>query len=138
MKNLPPAVRTKAVEIANALLGENMDEGIAIATGISRAKDWAASRGKKVDNPEKSDITDVKKHGQDRVVIPYEGKWAIKVEGREKIEKQFSRKTEAVSQARREAKAANAGLTTQLKTGKIERKISYNPNNRGAKTTRKT
>jgi len=47
MKNLPAAVRNKAVEIANALLDErNMDEGIAIATAISRAKDWAENHGK--------------------------------------------------------------------------------------------
>jgi uncharacterized protein YdaT len=43
MKNLPAAVRSKAIEIGNALLGEGkMEEGIAIATAISRAKDWAA------------------------------------------------------------------------------------------------
>ena len=42
MKNLPAAVRNKAIEIANAILEEGRsDEGIAIATGISRAKDWA-------------------------------------------------------------------------------------------------
>ncbi len=47
MKNLPKEVRDKAIEIANALLEERkMDEGIAIATAISRAKDWAANRGK--------------------------------------------------------------------------------------------
>jgi uncharacterized protein YdaT len=45
MKNLPQPVRDKAIEIANALLEEkHMDEGIAIATGISKAKEWAAHR----------------------------------------------------------------------------------------------
>lgn len=72
MKNLPAAVRNKAIEIANALLKErHMDEGIAIATAISRAKDVAAEHVQKIDNPEKSKITDVKVHGQDRIVIPY-------------------------------------------------------------------
>ena len=48
MKNLPNEVRKKSIEIANALLEETkMNEGIAIATAISRAKDWAANRGKK-------------------------------------------------------------------------------------------
>ena len=47
MKNLPSHVREKAVEIANALLEERkMEEGIAIATAISRAKEWAAKRNK--------------------------------------------------------------------------------------------
>jgi uncharacterized protein YdaT len=128
MKNLPDAVRNKAIEIGNALLEEkHMDEGIAIATAISRAKDWAAEHGEKVDNPEKSKITDVKIHGQDRVVIPYENKWAIKIEGREKVEKVFHTKQEAISQARQEAKEINGSLTIQLKTGKIDKRISYNP-----------
>jgi uncharacterized protein YdaT len=54
MKNLPGAVRNKAIEIANALLEErHMDEGIAIATAISKAKEWAGEHGKKTDDPEK-------------------------------------------------------------------------------------
>ena len=40
MKNLVVAVRNKAIEIANALLDErHLDDGIAMATAISRAKD---------------------------------------------------------------------------------------------------
>jgi uncharacterized protein YdaT len=39
MKNLPKEVRDKTIEIANALLEErNMDEGIAIATAVSRGQ----------------------------------------------------------------------------------------------------
>ena len=132
MKNLPTSVRNKAVEIANALLKErHMDEGILIATAISRAKDWAAEHGKRTDNPDKSRITDVKMHGQDRIVIPYDKEWAIKVEGRQKVEQIFHTKKEAVSQAREEAKKVNGSLTIQLKTGKIEKRISYNPHNKG-------
>lgn len=53
MKNLPAIVRNKAIEIGNAMLEEkHMDEGIAIATAISRAKEWAAEHGKKTGNPE--------------------------------------------------------------------------------------
>lgn len=134
MKNLPEEVRDKVIEIANALLRErHMEEGIAIATAISRAKDWAAEHGKKIDNPEKSKITDVKKHGQDRIVIPYNKQWAIKIEGREKIEKMFHTKTEAIRQAREEAKEVNGSLTIQLRSGRIEKRISYNPNNKGPK-----
>jgi len=40
MKNLPPAVREKAIDIANALLDERMDEGKAIRIAIARAKEW--------------------------------------------------------------------------------------------------
>lgn len=38
-KNQPRALREKAVEIANALLKEGMEEGIAIATGLKRARE---------------------------------------------------------------------------------------------------
>ncbi len=42
MQNLPPLVREKAIEIANALLAEGYDEGRAIRIAIAQAKRWAA------------------------------------------------------------------------------------------------
>jgi uncharacterized protein YdaT len=42
MKRLPAPVRSKAIEIANALLGEGMDDGTAIRIAIAKAKEWAA------------------------------------------------------------------------------------------------
>ncbi len=46
MKNMPVKVRNKAVEIANKLLMEQgLEEGIAIATGTKRAKEWAEKQG---------------------------------------------------------------------------------------------
>jgi len=41
MRNLPPEVRSKAIEIANALLEEGYNEGKAIRIAIAKAKDWA-------------------------------------------------------------------------------------------------
>jgi uncharacterized protein YdaT len=41
MKNLPPAVRAKAIEIANALLEAGRPEGQAIRIGIAQAKRWS-------------------------------------------------------------------------------------------------
>jgi len=41
MRNLDEAVRDKAIEIANALLDEGMDEGKAIRIAIAKAKEWA-------------------------------------------------------------------------------------------------
>jgi uncharacterized protein YdaT len=46
MKNLPPAVRRKAIEIANALLRERCPEGRAIRIAIARAKQWALQPGR--------------------------------------------------------------------------------------------
>ncbi len=45
MRHLSEAAREKAIEIANALLDEGMDEGLAIRIAIARAKDWARGRG---------------------------------------------------------------------------------------------
>jgi uncharacterized protein YdaT len=42
MKNLPLAVRHKAIEIANGLLASGHPEGQAIRIGIARAKQWTA------------------------------------------------------------------------------------------------
>jgi len=39
-KNQPEALREKAVEIANALLLDGTEEGIAIATGLKRAREY--------------------------------------------------------------------------------------------------
>jgi uncharacterized protein YdaT len=45
MRHLDPPVREKAIEIANALLEEGMDEGRAIRIAIAKAKQWARRRG---------------------------------------------------------------------------------------------
>jgi uncharacterized protein YdaT len=45
MKNLPPLVRAKAIEIANALLEAGRAEGQAIRIGIAGAKRWAGRPG---------------------------------------------------------------------------------------------
>jgi uncharacterized protein YdaT len=41
MQHLPEPVREKAIEIANALLEEGMEEGKAIRIAIAKAKEWA-------------------------------------------------------------------------------------------------
>lgn len=45
MKHLPEPVLEKAIEIANALLEEGMDEGKAIRIAIAKAKEWAEHHG---------------------------------------------------------------------------------------------
>jgi len=39
-KNQPVKLRIKAIEIANTLLKEGVEEGIAIATGLKRAREF--------------------------------------------------------------------------------------------------
>ena len=45
MRNLPPVVRNKVIEIANALLTEGMKEGLAIRIAITKGKQWAEHHG---------------------------------------------------------------------------------------------
>jgi uncharacterized protein YdaT len=47
MRNLPLEVRSKAIEIANALLDEGYDDGAAICIAIAKAKEWAERGGAK-------------------------------------------------------------------------------------------
>ena len=124
MKFLHPEVREKAIEIANVLIDEGREAGIAIATAISRAKDWAVNHD--VIEPEQSD-TDIKQHGADQYVIPYDNQWGIKSEGDEKPELVFKRKDKAIKKARAIAKEKNANLVIQKADGKIQEKHSYNP-----------
>ena len=42
MAHLPPGVRAKAIDIANALLAQGYEEGRAIRIAIAQAKRWAA------------------------------------------------------------------------------------------------
>jgi uncharacterized protein YdaT len=49
MKRLPPEVRAKAIEIANALLESGREEASAIRIGIAKAKEWAAHHGLALD-----------------------------------------------------------------------------------------
>lgn len=44
MRGLPEPVRLKAIEMANALLAEGMDEASTIRIAIAGARQWAARR----------------------------------------------------------------------------------------------
>ena len=45
MKDLQEDVRSRAIDIANQLLEEGMDEAGAVSTAMDRAMAWAAHRG---------------------------------------------------------------------------------------------
>jgi uncharacterized protein YdaT len=127
MKNLDPKVRNKAIEIANAILedGKMQDEGLIIATSISKAKDWASHEGIKFANTD----TDIKDHGTDQYVIPHENGWGVKTEKSKKPYKVYPTKQEAIEQGEEMAKKHSANLIIQGEDGKIEKKESFNKRN---------
>jgi uncharacterized protein YdaT len=49
-KNQPRRLRKKAVEIANQLLIDGVEEGIAIATGLKRAREFFTPKAKRAKN----------------------------------------------------------------------------------------
>jgi len=51
-KNQPARLREKAVEIVNALLEEGTGDGIAIATGLKRTREYLKKR--RLNRPEKA------------------------------------------------------------------------------------
>ena len=53
-KNLPVKLRNKAVEIANAILEETGDEGLAIATGLKKAREVTKTPNKASKNDKSS------------------------------------------------------------------------------------
>jgi len=52
MRHLSEVTRSKAIEIANALLAEGMEEGMAIRIAIAKAEAWARRRGLQVRDDE--------------------------------------------------------------------------------------
>jgi len=122
MKNLKPEIKEKAIDILNALIDEKkMEEGLAIRTAISRAKDWAVNRG--IDVPDSP--SDKKVHGEDIHVVPREKGWGVKKENADRVSHIYNTKMEAVSKARNQARKKHTSLIIHRKTGDIQKRISY-------------
>ena len=54
LKNFMAPVRNKAIDIANALLEDGMEEGRAVSIATAQAKEWAENLGKKVTKDRKA------------------------------------------------------------------------------------
>jgi len=50
-KNQPPKLRNKAVEFANVLIIAGAPEGVAIATGLKKAREFFTPKSKRTDIP---------------------------------------------------------------------------------------
>jgi uncharacterized protein YdaT len=118
MKNFEPRLRGKAVEIANALMGEGYDEARAIAIATSQAKEWVK------DHPQHAH-GDQDEESNNLHVVPYEGKWAIKAEGVDEPEDVVPTKAKAVKMALKIASDDNLSAIIHREDGTIETAHNY-------------
>ncbi|WIV18098.1 DUF2188 domain-containing protein [Paenibacillus polygoni] len=137
MKNLEPRVRNKAIEIANALLGEGYEEGRSIAIATAQVEEWNENHPEKETKTQtktrKSDPSSKKSDspahtGEHRNihVVPSEDGWAVKKEGNEKPEHIYDVKDEAVKAAKEIVSSKNIRLIIHDKQGKIQTSKMYN------------
>lgn len=104
MKNLNESTRNKAIEVANALVGDGYEEGRAISIGISQAE--------KMMNSNSSDVT--------YHIVPHNGEWALKKENAEKVTKVFQTKAQALDKGQDYMKKKDAQLVIHRQDGTIE------------------
>ncbi|MBM7605597.1 uncharacterized protein YdaT [Metabacillus crassostreae] len=107
MKNLSTETRNKAIEIANALLDDNYEEGRAISIAISQAEKMNTSN------------EELPYH-----IVPHNDEWAIKRENATRATEVFSTKEKALDKARDLVKNKNVQLTIHRQDGTIE-KVQY-------------
>lgn len=103
-KNLNPAVRNKAIEIANALLRDGYEEGRAIPIALDRARKSVEDDGEKV-------IFEIRAHDEGWQLKKKDSKKAILIE---------ETKEDLMSEAKRYANKNNGELHIYTKDGSLE------------------
>lgn len=109
MKHLLSEVRAKAIEIANALLEDGMEEGRAIAIATAQAKKWHGEHF-----PDHS--------GPDHVlhVVPAGEDWAVKAEGRKHPLMTAPTKQEAIQYAQQRKASDGADIVIHRQDGTVQ------------------
>ncbi len=107
-KNLDAVLRSKAIEIGNALLEDGMDKAQAIPIALSQARDALDRRGT----------------APDLWVAPDGDGWVVKPEGASPVER-FATKKEAVDAGVERARQQGVALTVQKQDGTIEDRQSF-------------
>ncbi|MBS4195203.1 DUF2188 domain-containing protein [Lederbergia citri] len=108
MKHLPERVREKAIEIANALLEDDKDEGRAIAIGIAQARKYFGD-----DEHERQEYH-IMADGEDWVLKRKNGKHAIKRE---------DTKEDLLEEAKEYVKDHDGVLFVHTKDGEVSQKL---------------
>ncbi|MBD1875113.1 DUF2188 domain-containing protein [Nodosilinea sp. FACHB-131] len=132
MKNLTAEVRRKAIDIANALLGDGYGEGRAIAIATAQSEKWAKRRHKQIAKKNTGGTTgqavaaDDEKGNEEPIHVfadPEESGW-IATQGRKRIA-QGSKKADVVEKAKEEAKAQKTELCIHNKQGDLIEERDY-------------
>jgi len=106
-KNLDEGVRDKAIEIANALVADGMEEDRAIPIALAQAR---------------KSLTDA---GSDLWLVPEGEGWALQTEGADEPEQTFGTKEAALDAAVSLARERGVVLTVQRGDGTIEDRQSF-------------
>ncbi|MCM3714146.1 DUF2188 domain-containing protein [Alkalihalobacillus oceani] len=137
LKNLDPAIRKKAIEIANAMVKDGYEESRAIPIATKQAKEW-------YENASKQEIKQIKQAGDQELqshkkysssrpelmdkgehVLAHEDGWAVQAEDAKRPSEVFSKKEEAIDRAREIAKNKQTHLIVHKKDGAVQEKTSY-------------
>lgn len=119
MKNLTPEVRKKAIDILNKLIEDrDMDGGMAIATSISKAREWAAKT-------RKGNYSGKGKKAVEIYVKAHKKGWAVEKQNADKASFVFKTKEEAIHKAREIASREEQTLIIYKEDGTIQEEKIY-------------
>jgi uncharacterized protein YdaT len=107
-KNVAAPVRDKAIEIANALLADDMPEQRAIPIALSKAREAVGETS-----------------SQAQWVIPHDDGWAVKTENTDQPRKVFDTQAEAIDDAVAYAKDHETTVTVLKADGQIRDRQSF-------------
>ncbi|WP_228038178.1 DUF2188 domain-containing protein [Nodosilinea sp. LEGE 06152] len=132
MKNLTTEVRRKAIDIANALLGDGYEDGRAIAIATAQAEKWAKRRDKQIAKKNTGGTTgqavtpeSEKGDGETiHVVSDPDGTGWIATQGQKRIA-QGQEKADVVNKAQEKAKAQKTELCIHNEQGKVAEEEDY-------------
>ncbi|ALC83785.1 DUF2188 domain-containing protein [Bacillus gobiensis] len=137
LKNLDPAVKKKAIEIANAMVDEGYEEGRAIPIATSQAKEWHENASKSeidellhdtdVEERDDSDDNDARPELMDQAahVIKHDDGWAVKTEKAKRASYVKETKQEAIDRAEEIAKNKGTKLVIHKRDGSVQRTKNF-------------
>jgi len=114
MKNLDERVRNKAIEIANALLEDNYEEGRAIPIAISQAKTWAENHEGSGDSAERN-----------LHVVTHPDGWAVRRANAERASFVFDTHDEATDKAMAMGKENGVAVILHNEDGQIQEYVKF-------------